>query len=395
MTNWNSTGYGISAQIASLTSNGGSTPNATFPSMILDRPGVHAQSYDNIVEFKLGRFENSSTDARTQLDIALTHGSGDVAGTNIMSLRSNGNVGIGTTMPVGALVVMNGNVGIGTWVPGGSLIVQSGNIGLGITSPNSTLDVGGEALFEQQKDMNSNRADFTGWEYGGIVVGGDTSGRYFGIALGGANRSAGAGIADFSFHSFNTNNILATTVGATIRALSEDSTSTNYGMHLGFMTRTGTSTLTEQMRITSTGNVGIGTSIPSGGLAVMNGNVGIGTWVPSARMQVAGQYNSIRYNNGSTGGSVTIDWNNGNVQAITLTSSITSLTLNNPVAGGRYLLEIKQGGSGSYTVAWPGAVKWPSSSAPTLTTVVGQSDIITVYYNGTNYAASSSLNYAL
>ena len=144
------------------------------------------------------------------------------------------------------------------------------------------------------------------------------------------------------------------------------------------------------------GNVGIGTSALQTAFAVTNGNVGIGTWTASARMQVSGQYNSIRVNNGNqAGASMTIDWNAGNVQAVTLTGSITTLNLNNPVAGGRYLLEIKQGGAGSFTIAWPGSVVWPSATAPTLTVTVGQTDIITLYYNGTNYAGFYSLNYVL
>lgn len=44
--------------------------------------------------------------------------------------------------------------------------------------------------------------------------------------------------------------------------------------------------------IDSTGNVGIGTTILGGGLAVMNGNVGIGTWLPTAGLQVKGATNT-------------------------------------------------------------------------------------------------------
>jgi hypothetical protein len=45
-------------------------------------------------------------------------------GVSQMSVTDNGNVGIGTSTPQGALVVTNGNVGIGTWVPGLALDVN-------------------------------------------------------------------------------------------------------------------------------------------------------------------------------------------------------------------------------------------------------------------------------
>lgn len=90
----------------------------------------------------------------------------------------------------------------------------------------------------------------------------------------------------------------------------------------------------------------------------------------------------------TTAASTTLDWNNGNVQYLSLAASITTLTLSNPQTGSTYLLEIKQGGSGSYTIAWPASVVWAGGTAPTLTTTVGRTDMIALYYNGTNYAAS-------
>src|SRR5208283_2418011 len=53
-------------------------------------------------------------------------------GAGNVGVSTTNTVGIGTTSGVGAgLVVMNGNVGIGTWVPVNLLDVVGGNIGIG------------------------------------------------------------------------------------------------------------------------------------------------------------------------------------------------------------------------------------------------------------------------
>jgi len=65
----------------------------------LAREGTSGQAYGARATFKLSRYENSGTDSRTRLDLNLAHGSYDDQ--NIMTLLSNGNVGIGTTNPVG------------------------------------------------------------------------------------------------------------------------------------------------------------------------------------------------------------------------------------------------------------------------------------------------------
>ena len=124
------------------------------------------------------------------------------------------------------------------------------------------------------------------------------------------------------------------------------------------------------------------------------GNVGIGVTAPDAKLQVAGQYVSQRYDAGDSGTSKTVDFANGNVQKLRLTGNCT-LTLSNPVAGGRYLIELLQDATGSRTVTFPSTVKWAGGTAPTLTTTAGRTDIITLFYNGTNYAASASLNHSL
>ncbi|HUL12789.1 MAG TPA: hypothetical protein VLU73_11570, partial [Methylococcaceae bacterium] len=93
--------------------NGGSSPNGTRDVLHLVREGVAAQAYGNKVSLALGRYEHpGNTASRTQLDIKLTDASFNSHNT-IMSLRSNGNVGIGTTGPTGKLDVQ-GSVYVGT-----------------------------------------------------------------------------------------------------------------------------------------------------------------------------------------------------------------------------------------------------------------------------------------
>lgn len=100
----------------------------------------------------------------------------------------------------------------------------------------------------------------------------------------------------------------------------------------------------------------------------------------------AAQARCVEYDAGNFTGAKTVDFNNGNNQKFTLTGSST-LTLSNPLAGTWYQFRIIQGGAGSYTVTWPATVKWQGGIAPTLTTSVGYTDVIALFYNGTNYLA--------
>ena len=121
----------------------------------------------------------------------------------------------------------------------------------------------------------------------------------------------------------------------------------------------------------------------------LNG-LGLGTNpVLDARMVAAGQYASIRAT-----ATVDIDWSNGNCQVVNLASGVNTITMTNPIAGGRYLLELKQPSAGaSGTVIWPANVKWVLGVTPTLTVTLTRTDCATFYYNGTNYASAMSYNY--
>ncbi len=88
------------------------------------------------------------------------------------------------------------------------------------------------------------------------------------------------------------------------------------------------------------------------------------------------------YNAGNVTGVTAIDCANGNNQRMTLTGNAT-LSFTNLVAGTVMILRLKQDGTGSRLVTWTG-VTWAGGVAPTLTTTINYSDIISLYYTGTS-----------
>ena len=124
----------------------------------------------------------------------------------------------------------------GTSTLGNSLIYDDGtNVGIGTTSPAQKLQV------------NSTTGD----------------GCYVSSFLTTTGAADTGPILAFGFND-GTNN----RDGVYIKGLKENSTSGNYASYLSFFTRPAGSGLTEKMRITSTGNVGIGTSSPASVLEV-------------------------------------------------------------------------------------------------------------------------------
>lgn len=99
-------------------------------------------------------------------------------------------------------------------------------------------------------------------------------------------------------------------------------------------------------------------------------------------LYVASQPVVNEYNAGNSGTALTIDWNNGDTQRVTMTGNCT-FTFSNPVAGRTYTLILTQDGTGSRTATWPTAVKWAAGSAPTLTTTATTGrDVLTFLYSG-------------
>ena len=108
--------------------------------------------------------------------------------------------------------------------------------------------------------------------------------------------------------------------------------------------------------------------------------------------QVTGQAAVEVENNGTPviAGTVTLDFNTGNIQVIELGGNIT-LAFSNSKVGASYVISIVQPISGVYTVAWPASVLWAGGTAPTQTiaTTVKKTDTYTLIYLGTTQVGST------
>ncbi|NTW31039.1 MAG: LamG domain-containing protein, partial [Bacteroidetes bacterium] len=80
----------------------------------------------------------------------------------------------------------------------------------------------------------------------------------------------------------------------------------------------------------------------------------------------------------------TVNWNNSNVQEITLTAN-RSFTFTNGRNGALYTLFIKQNNTGGFSIIWPADIRWTGGTAPTLITTPNSIANIRFAYDGSNY----------
>jgi hypothetical protein len=150
-----------------------------------------------------------------------------------------------------------------------------------------------------------------------------------------------------------------------------------------------------QPNITSVGTL---TSLTSSGTVLAPNvtstlNGAIGTAAPNVATFTNATVNNRLVQNvytaGSVGATYTVDWSASNFYTLTLTASC-ALTFTNPPASGKeqtLTIVTTQGGSGSYTLSYPAAVRWANGVAPTLTTTVSYRDVLqfVTYDGGTSY----------
>ena len=97
----------------------------------------------------------------------------------------------------------------------------------------------------------------------------------------------------------------------------------------------------------------------------------------------------------NTSTAYTINLANGSVQILTLTGNCT-FTFPTATAGKSFIMLLKQDATGSRTVTWPAAVKWPNGTAPTITSTASKLDKYIFTSDGTNwYGSNAGQNYTV
>ena len=106
-------------------------------------------------------------------------------------------------------------------------------------------------------------------------------------------------------------------------------------------------------------------------------------YVPN--LEVRGQAYTPIYDN-LTGGTTFIpDWDNSNVQILTLSGNTNVSGGTSTMEGGSaYTVIVKQSNGGSHTITWDSTYKWEAGSPPTLSVADGSVDIITFICDGTS-----------
>ena len=98
-------------------------------------------------------------------------------------------------------------------------------------------------------------------------------------------------------------------------------------------------------------------------------------------------------NNGNSGATKTIDWTAGQKQRVTMTADCT-FSFTAPAGPTNLLLKLVQDVTGGHDATWPGSVLWAKGKAPNLTNGGDAIDIVTFYYDGTNYFGVASLDFS-
>jgi len=258
-------------QVVSLTGSGATTVTGTYPNFTISSPTAGAGTV-------------------TSIDVSggttgLTTSGGPVTSSGTITLAGTLNVANGGT---GATTLSSGYVlkGNGTSAVSASVIYDNGtNVGVGTTSPLAKLDVNGQGLFQ-----GSTVPAYRGANIGALNI----------------NNNSADGTVDFTqglVFTDNTNN-----TGAWAHAGIVATGSAGFRGNLVFGTDndgTQANVITERMRITDAGNVGLNTTTPTGRISVVSGSS-----TGASTSAWSGNYSVFGPNAGSTtGAAVALGYN--------------------------------------------------------------------------------------
>jgi hypothetical protein len=119
-----------------------------------------------------------------------------------------------------------------------------------------------------------------------------------------------------------------------------------------------------------------------------SGNLGIGTTSPGAKFDLIGDYKEGVITANTTT-AYTISLSTGTFQILTLTGNCT-FTFPTATSGKSFMILLKQDATGSRTVTWPAAVKWPGGTAPTITSTASKGDKFVFSADGTYWWGSNA-----
>jgi hypothetical protein len=236
------------------------------------------------------------------------------------------------------------------------VVSSTGAVGIGTTTPDNVTSAGialvsNDGYYPQvvnrnkTNDPNASYMVFDKDRAGAIVQSGDNLGNIIWRSFDGTSYLQSAAIIGYSDGTPGTNDVP--------------------GALVFFTTADGASAPTERLRITNAGTI---------------------TLANDYKENVVTANTSTAY---------TIAISGGTVQILTLTGNCT-FTFPTATAGKSFTLLLKQDGTGSRTVTWPAAVKWPGGTAPTITSTASKLDKYVFTADGTNwYGSNAGQNYTV
>ena len=91
---------------------------------------------------------------------------------------------------------------------------------------------------------------------------------------------------------------------------------------------------------------------------------------------------------------VSWDLDSKQVTAITLDQAVAVANPTNMSAGGTYVMQVTQDGTGGHAMSWGTAYKWADGLAPTITTQANAVDLLVFYSDGATMYGSQQRNFS-